>query len=125
MRPVHLATLDKVRPVVVLTRESVRSYLTWVTVAPIRGTARGLTTEVPVGRANGLDHDSVITCDAIATIAVDELGEQIGFLLVSQESQLADAIAVLSTWDANDTIRPGKPLPSIAESGCPVGAACR
>ena len=53
----------------VLTRESVRPYLGWMRVAPITSTAKGLTTEVPVGRANGLDHDSVVTCDNLATIA--------------------------------------------------------
>jgi mRNA interferase MazF len=59
-----------------------------------------LTTEVPVGRANGLDHESVITCDNIATIAVSELGEQIGFLLDAQEAQLTDAIT--AAFDLED-----------------------
>ncbi|MCU1523185.1 MAG: mRNA interferase MazF3 [Microbacteriaceae bacterium] len=93
MRPIHMATIDKRRPVVILTRESVRPYLRWVTVAPIASTSKGLSTEVRVGRANGLDRESVITCDNIATIAVSELGEQIGFLLESQESELTQAIA--------------------------------
>jgi mRNA interferase MazF len=88
-----MATIDKRRPVVILTRESVRPYLRWVTVAPITSTSKGLSTEVRVGRANGLDRESVITCDNIATIAVSELGEQIGFLLESQESELTQAIA--------------------------------
>jgi mRNA interferase MazF len=92
MRPIHMATIDKRRPVVILTRESVRPYLRWVTVAPITSTSKGLSTEVRVGRANGLDRESVITCDNIATIAVSELGEQIGFLLESQESELTQAI---------------------------------
>jgi mRNA interferase MazF len=100
VRPIHIATVDKRRPVVVLTRESVRPYLGWVTVAPITSTARGLTTEVPVGRANGLDHESVITCDNIATIAVSELGEQIGFLLDAQEALLTDAI--VAAFDLED-----------------------
>ena len=100
MRPIHIATVDKRRPVVVLTRESVRPYLGWVTVAPITSTAKGLTTEVPVGRANGLDHQSVITCDNIATIAVSELGEQIGFLLDAQEALLTDAI--VAAFDLED-----------------------
>lgn len=93
MRPIHVAIVDKRRPVVVLTREEVRPYLGWVTVAPIASTAKGLATEVPVGRANGLDRESVITCDNIATIAVSELGKQIGFLFDAQEAQLAEAIA--------------------------------
>jgi mRNA interferase MazF len=44
-----------VRPVLVLTRELVRPHLARVTVAPITTNVRGLSTEVPVGPANGLD----------------------------------------------------------------------
>jgi mRNA interferase MazF len=92
MRPIHAARLDKTRPVLVLTREVVRPYLTRVTVAPITGTIRGLSTEVPVGPDNGLDQVSVISCDHIQTIPVDRLGRQLGFLLDSQEATLSDAI---------------------------------
>ncbi len=92
MRPIHLAVTDKLRPVVVLTRQEVRPYLTWVTVAPISSTRRGLQTEVAVGRANGLDHDSVISCDSIQTIRVTELGAHLGFLLPAQERSLTDAL---------------------------------
>ena len=99
MRPIHVATVDKRRAVVVLTRESVRPYLEWVTVAPITSTSKGLTTEVSVGRANGLEHESVITCDNIATIAVGELGEQIGYLLDAQEAQLTEAIVAAFDLD--------------------------
>ena len=55
MRPIHLADLDKTRPVLVLTRELVRPHLTRVTVAPITSRVRGLSSELPVGTANGLD----------------------------------------------------------------------
>ena len=92
MRPIHAAQLDKVRPVLVLTREIVRPHLTRVTVAPISTNARGLSTEVPVGRANGLDHDSVVSCDNIVTVPVDALGRQLGFLLTDQEPALGEAI---------------------------------
>ena len=40
MRPLHIARLDKPRPVVVLTRELIRPRLTNVTVAPITSTIR-------------------------------------------------------------------------------------
>ncbi|MEO7123092.1 MAG: type II toxin-antitoxin system PemK/MazF family toxin [Lacisediminihabitans sp.] len=93
MRPIHLASLDKVRPVVVLTREGVRPYLSRVTVAMITTSIRGLQVEVAVGQENGLDHASVISCDNITTIPVGDLGKQIGFLLDAQEALLADVIA--------------------------------
>lgn len=92
MRPIYTARLDKTRPVVVLTREVVRPYLERVTVAPITTTIRGLSTEVPVGRANGLAHPSVISCDNIVTVPKSALGRQIGYLLPAQEAGLATAI---------------------------------
>lgn len=92
MRPIHLARLDKSRPVVVLTRELVRPHLTRVTVAPITSTIRGLSTEVAVGPANGLAHRCVISCDNIVTVPSETLGRQLGYLLPGQEAELAVAI---------------------------------
>lgn len=92
MRPIHTAQLDKARPVLVLTRELVRPHLTRVTVAPLTTTARGLSTEVPVGPANGLDAGSVVSCDDIVTVPANTLGRQIGVLLPAQEEALTDAI---------------------------------
>src|SRR4051794_15855176 len=92
MRPIHVAQLDKPRPVLVLTREVVRPHLKRVTVAPITSSTRGLSTEVPVGRANGIDRDSVINCDNIVTVPVAMLGRHIGNLLPTQEAELAAAI---------------------------------
>jgi mRNA interferase MazF len=92
MRPIHVAHLDTSRPVLVLTRPTVRPHLPRVTVAPITTTVRGLSTEVPVGPANGLDHDSVVSCDNIVTVPVDTLGRQLGFLLADQEPVLSEAI---------------------------------
>jgi mRNA interferase MazF len=92
MRPIHVAQLDKARPVLILTRELVRPHLTTVTVAPITTTIRGLSTEVPVDAANGLTGPSVVSCDNITTIPTDVLGEQIGVLLDRQEHALGGAI---------------------------------
>ncbi len=92
MRPIHVAQLDKARPVLVLTRELVRPHLTTVTVAPITTTIRGLSTEVPVDTANGLTGPSAVSCDNITTIPTGTLGAQIGVLLDRQEQALGDAI---------------------------------
>jgi mRNA interferase MazF len=92
VRPIHLASLDTVRPVLVLTRELVRPHLRHVTVAPITSTARGLSTEVPVGAGNGLDRDSVISCDNITTIPGRQLLHLVGYLLPAQERALTQAI---------------------------------
>lgn len=92
MRPIHTAQLDQVRPVLVLTREVVRPHLSRVTVAPITTTMRGLSTEVPVGRRNGLHGASVISRENIVTVPKAALGPQIGYLLPAQEAALAQAI---------------------------------
>jgi mRNA interferase MazF len=92
MRPIHVAQLDKARPVLILTREIVRPHLATVTVAPITATVRGLSTEVPVDAANGLTGSSVVSCDNITTIPVSTLGAQIGVLLDRQEPALNEAI---------------------------------
>lgn len=92
MRPIHVAKLDKARPVLVLTRELVRPVLNNVTVAPITTTIRGLSTEIPVGPENGLNQSSVVSCDNITTIPASALGSQIGFLLPPQEAALSIAI---------------------------------
>lgn len=99
MRPLHLARLDKTRPVVVLTRELARPHLSRVTVAPITSTVRGLSTEVPVGASNGLEHDCVINCDNIVTIPTSALGKQVGFLMSDQEPALAEAISAAFTLE--------------------------
>jgi mRNA interferase MazF len=92
MRPIHVVKLDKARPALVLTRDQVRPRRNLVTVAPITSTVRGLSVEVPVGAANGLDQASVVNLDNIMTIAVADLGRQIGRLLPEQEAALSAAI---------------------------------
>jgi mRNA interferase MazF len=92
VRPIHTARLDKTRPVVVLTRELVRPHMARVTVAPITSTVRGLSTEIPVGPANGLEHACVVSCDNIVTVPKSALGHQIGHLLPAQETALTAAI---------------------------------
>jgi len=78
--------------VLILTRELVRPHLSRVTVAPITSTVRGLSTEVPVGTANGLDQECVVSCDNIVTVPSSALGRQLGHLLPTQELALTAAI---------------------------------
>jgi mRNA interferase MazF len=92
MRPIVLVQLDKARPALVLTRDIALGYLTKVTIAPITTTIRGLSTEVPLRSANGLDQPSVASCDNITTIPKEAIIRQIGVLLDSDESALSKAI---------------------------------
>ena len=88
----HVATLDKRRPVLVLTRELMVGRMSTVTVAPITSTVHGLATEVLVGIRNGLQDQSAVKCDQIVSIPIDQLHEQCGWLLDVQELELHDAI---------------------------------
>jgi len=92
VRPIHIARLDKARPVLVLTRELVIPERSQITVAPVTSAARGLSVEIPVGQDNGLGHDSVVNCDNIVTIPKTAIGERIGYLLPAQEAALTAAI---------------------------------
>ncbi|MDN5794576.1 MAG: type II toxin-antitoxin system PemK/MazF family toxin [Intrasporangium sp.] len=91
MHPIWLARLDKVRPVLVLTREEVRAVRRLVTVAPVTGAVRGLRSEVAVGRRNGLEHDSAINVDSIVTVPREDLLRPVGALLADQEHDLTRA----------------------------------
>lgn len=91
MHPIWLARLDKVRPVLVLTREEVRAVRDLITVAPITTTVLGLSSEVRVGPRNGLDHDSVANLDVIATIPRRSLIRPLGALLAEQDGELTRA----------------------------------
>jgi mRNA interferase MazF len=92
VRAIVIAELDKQRPAVILTREAVLPRIGNVTVAPITTTIRGLSTEVEVGPENGIDDDSVISCDNIVTIPQDKILHQVGYLLAHQEALLVEAI---------------------------------
>ena len=92
MRPLHWATLDKRRPVLVLTREVMVGRMSTVTVAPVTGKVHGIATEVLVGARNGLEQTSAVKCDQIISIPFGQLHEQCGWLLEAQELALHEAI---------------------------------
>jgi mRNA interferase MazF len=92
MRTIASVRLDKTRPALILTRPSKVHLLTWVTVAPITTTIRGITSEVPVGPRNGLDHACVVSCDNITTVRKEAVGPTLGLLFDDQEPELARAI---------------------------------
>lgn len=74
------ADVDERRPVVIVSRDDVRGVRSKTTVAWITSTVRALPTEVAVGSAEGLAHQSVVNCDEIATIQKSELVRRIGRL---------------------------------------------
>lgn len=59
---------QKVRPVVVLTRDAVIDVRSRVTVAEVTTSVRGLAVEVPIHDDLGLDRPSVVNCDGLYTV---------------------------------------------------------
>ena len=94
MREICLVRLDKTRPALVLTREVARAAMTKVTVAPITTTIKGLSSELPVGPDNGLDHDCVVALDNVITVPAELLGPTVGYLHADQELELARAVVL-------------------------------
>ena len=67
------ADVDKVRPVVLLTRAAVAPMLHRVVVAPITTTVRGIRTEVAIGELEGVRAGSVANLDNVQLLPVDRL----------------------------------------------------
>ena len=90
-------TLDKVRPAVLLTREVALQSLSGITVAPITSTVRGISTEVPVGRLQGLDHGGVVSLDTVTTVPTEAVGRWLGY--VSDADELLLLRALLAAYE--------------------------
>lgn len=99
MRPIYLVRLDEWRPAIVLTREAVQPQLSKLTIAPVTFTAKGLSSEVPVGPENGLEAAGAIAVDNTITIPADRIGRAIGHLTAEQEAQLARAVVLAFDLD--------------------------
>lgn len=82
------------RPVVIVTRDVVIPLLARVTVAPVTNTVRGIPSEVPLGRGEGLGRDCVANCDNLATIPKDSLRSRRGELGPASLQELGRALSV-------------------------------
>lgn len=72
------ADLDKVRPVLILTRARVADRLTRVVIAPITTTVRGIATEVALGPPEGVREGSAANLDNVQLLPVDLLLRRAG-----------------------------------------------
>jgi mRNA interferase MazF len=63
-----LVQLDKLRPVVVLTRDPLGRVLHSVIVGPVTSTVRGLHTEVELTEADGVQRRSVVNLDNLQLV---------------------------------------------------------
>jgi mRNA interferase MazF len=75
---VWLAQLDKVRPLIILTRDPLAGMLNAVIAAPITSRIRGVATEVSVGLADGVRQESVANLDTVQLVARARLIRRVG-----------------------------------------------
>jgi mRNA interferase MazF len=91
---VWLADLDKIRPVIVLTRDPLGQLLHSVIVAPVTSTIRGLTTEVPLGVDDGIRHPSVANLDNVQLLSRDRFRRRVGRARPTTMRALCEALSV-------------------------------
>ena len=85
-------SLDKRRPVIVLTRDAALSYLTSVTVAPITSTIRGVPSEVLLGLEDGMKHACAINLHSLITVSQTWLGKRVAQLTSSRMDEICTAL---------------------------------
>jgi len=83
---------DKKRPVLILTRDSVLSYLGEVTIAPITSTIRDIPSEVVLTRYDSMKKDCAINCDHIQTVSKGKVGALITTLKSEKLVQVCEAV---------------------------------
>jgi mRNA interferase MazF len=83
---------QKCRPVLVVSRDEVIPVLNNVVVAPITSTIRNIPTCIPVGPAEGIDHDSVATFDNLAAVPKSVLTQRLGKLGADGRRRICEAL---------------------------------
>ena len=91
---VWLAQLDKVRPLIILTRDPLAGLLNGVIAVPVTSTIRGLSTEVPLGHADGVRHESVANLDNLQLVARARLVRRVGRVRPATLASLCAALAI-------------------------------
>ena len=86
---------DKRRPVLVVTRSDAIPVLTWIVVAPVTRTVRGIPTEVRLGPSHGLTVDCVASVDNVQPIRRSFLTERVGQLPPHHLGEICRAMAAL------------------------------
>ena len=90
---VWLADLDKVRPVIVMTRDPLGRLLHGVLVAPVTSTVRGISTEVPLGPDDDIHAASVAKLDNLQLAARSRLVRRVGRVRATTMGALCEALA--------------------------------
>lgn len=86
---------DKRRPVLVVTRSEAVPVLTWIIVAPVTRTVRGIPTEIPLEEEHGLAVPCAASFDNLQPIRKAFLTERIGALPLARQG-ICQALAALA-----------------------------
>lgn len=90
---VWLADLDKIRPLIVLTRDPMGALLNSVIGAPVTSNVRGISTEVTVGPEDGVRIPSVANLDNLQLVGRTRLVRRIGRATPQTMDELCRALA--------------------------------
>jgi mRNA interferase MazF len=83
----------KFRVFVVVSRQVlIDSRFSTVVCAPVYSAYEGLSTQVPVGMAEGLKHDSSIHCDELVSLQKSALTHYVGALTPEKARELSEAL---------------------------------
>jgi mRNA interferase MazF len=89
-----VASPNKRRPVLVISRQDVLGLLQTTMVAPITSTIRGAPSEVIVGTADGLKHESAVNLDHVQTVDQDRLVRRVGQVSAETMRNVCRALAI-------------------------------
>ncbi len=89
-----LASLDKVRPVVIMHRDFAGQRLAAVLAAPLTSTIRDVPTAVRLGTQDGLDRDCIASLDNLTLVPRTSLVRPVGSLSDERMRQLCAALAI-------------------------------
>jgi len=90
---------DRRRPVLILSRPEAIAVLHTVMVAPVTSTLRGIPSEVPIGTAEGLKHDSAVNLDHVQTVERARLSRHLGHLNPDKMRAVCRALAIATGCD--------------------------
>ena len=89
---VWLAQMDKVRPVVIASRNDMNGVRTRTTVAVVTSTVRGIPSEVALDQRDGFVKACAINCDELVTIDKSRLERRRGALSAARLTELDEAL---------------------------------
>ncbi len=92
VRLYHFPHSDRERPVVVLTREAAIDHLTWITIAPITSTIRGVASEVVLSEEDGMKAPCAVNLHNVLTVSKARVGRRVAALSPARLREICAAM---------------------------------